>query len=182
MSEISELERRITSALDRIARDVDVLAARPVAAADTAADGADEGVETAGEGGNSAALQQQLDEERVVSAQLEERLKSLRAKLDGKDAEAELAQSDLKSALADMDAAMQALKKTSAQLRESNEALRQANAAGVSDAEAINTALAVELDALKAERQVEAAEGGAILAAMEPLIARAEVTEEKEGV
>lgn len=179
MSEISELERRITSALDRIARDVDVLAARPVAAAE---DGSEDVAETAGEGGDGAALQQQLEDERVVSAQLEERVKSLRAKLDGKDAEAELAMSDLKSALAEMDAAMQALKNTSAQLRSSNEALRQANAAGVADVEAINTALAVELDALKAERQVEAAEGGAILAAMEPLIARAEVTEEKEGV
>ena len=43
MSEISELERRITAALDRIARDVDVLAARPAVAESTAESDSEQG-------------------------------------------------------------------------------------------------------------------------------------------
>lgn len=190
MSEISELERRITAALDRIARDVDVLAARPAVAESTEESHSEQGadqdpsdvVENAAEAAATAeelaGLKQQLEDEKLANQQLEERLKSLRLKLDKKDAEAELAMSDLISSMAELDGALQALRQSSAELRGSSEALRQGAAAGVSDPEAINAAMAAELAALQAERQAEAAEGGAILTAMEPLLTRAEEKEQ----
>lgn len=185
MSEISELERRITAALDRIARDVDVLAQRPAGDGASNAAGNVADVEAAeGVAADPVAvaadpeLTQKLEDERLANAQLQERLKSLRLKLDKKDSEAERGQRDLKSALAEMDGVVQALKKTSEQLRDSVETLRTANEAGVADSDAINAALAAELAALKAERAAEVAESGAILTALEPLLSR---SEEKES-
>ncbi|MCG7492348.1 hypothetical protein [Thalassobius sp. Cn5-15] len=171
MSDISEFERRISAALDQIARDVDVLVARPSGVGATEAE-PDNGPDT-------AALEQALGDEKMANQQLEERLKALRLKLDKKDAEAELAQVDLKSALAEMDGALRALRESCDQLRASNTELREAHEAGISDGTAVNKGLAAELAALKADRQAEAAEAAAIAAALDPLITRAEAPAEE---
>jgi len=173
MSDISEFERRISAALDQIARNVDVLSARPAEA---------DGDSSEDLGAERAALEQALSDEKLANQQLEERLKALRLKLDKKDAEAELAHADLKAALAEMDGALRAMRESCEQLRASNTELREAHEAGISDGTAVNKGLAAELAALKADRQAEAAEAVAIAAALEPLVARAEqTTEEDQG-
>jgi hypothetical protein len=174
MSEISELERRISAALDQIARDVDQLTVAPAQAEDDAVTPAAADV---------THLEQALADERLANQQLEERLKALRLKLDKKDVERDLATRDLRAALAEMDGAMSALRQTSQDLRASVEALRAAQGAGTDGAAAINMALAAELAALKAERAAEAAEGQAILAAIDPLVTPAseEVAEEENS-
>lgn len=174
MSEISELERRISAALDQIARDVDQLTVAPAPAEDDAVTPAAADV---------THLEQALADERLANQQLEERLKALRLKLDKKDVERDLATRDLRAALAEMDGAMGALRQTSQDLRASVEALRAAQDAGTDGAAAINMALAAELAALKAERAAEAAEGQAILAAIDPLVTPApeEVAEEENS-
>lgn len=174
MSEISELERRISAALDQIARDVDQLTIAPAPAEDDAVTPAAADV---------THLEQALADERLANQQLEERLKALRLKLDKKDVERDLATRDLRAALAEMDGAMGALRQTSQDLRTSVEALRAAQDAGTDGAAAINMALAAELAALKAERAAEAAEGQAILAAIDPLVTPApeELAEEENS-
>lgn len=162
MSEISELERRITAAMDRIAKGVEGLGAAPGAPQEAAGPDAGTSDEIAG-------LRRALEDEKLANAQLEERLKALHAKMDKHEAEAELQIGDLKSSMTEMDEAMRALKATSAELRAASEALRVAAAETADDA--VNEALQAELDALRAERAAEAAESAAIAAALEPLIA-----------
>ncbi|MBR9653390.1 hypothetical protein [Thalassovita aquimarina] len=168
MSEISELERRITAAMDRIAKGVESFgaAAETAVAAEPDTDASDE----------TAELRQALEDEKLANAQLEERLKALRAKLDRQETEAELQLRDLKSAMAGMEAAQQQLKATSEELRGANAALREATAETA--AEAVNAALQAELDALRAERAAEAAETAAIAATLETLIDKADEKEE----
>lgn len=205
MSDISELERRITAAMDRIAKGVEQLGTRPEVEAsaevdalhsgasetgkeatgpgDTATAGGETGADLSGDSGSgSAELIQQLADEKMANAQLSERLKSLRTKLDKADAEAEMAAGDLRASLAEMDAALGQMKKTSEQLRQSNQLLRQANAEGLADGAAIEAGMSAELAALQAERQAEAAESLALAAALEPLLLTAKPSSEKASV
>ncbi len=124
-----------------------------------------------------ARLQTRLDEMAEVG--------SLRADFEGSDssAEAEALKTDLATlkteyrvqadAMADLDADMQRLRKSNDQLREAVIALRDANAAGVGDADLINTALQAELEGLRAIRASDVTEAGAVLARLEPLLAQA---------
>ena len=67
MSDIAALEGRITAALDRIRSGLDQVAAAAPAGGDA-----------------SAALQDQLDEERTANAQLVERVRALKEAQDGR--------------------------------------------------------------------------------------------------
>ncbi|WP_323782121.1 hypothetical protein [Thalassovita sp.] len=158
MSDITELERRITAAMDRIAKGVEDLGHPQTDAPDTDAAASDTDTE----------LRQALEEEQLANAQLQERLKALHGKIDKKDAETEEELSGLKSALAEMGAALSELKSTSEELRAANQALREAQTGDI--AEALDAGLKAELEALRAERAAEAAESQAIAAALEPLI------------
>ncbi|MFY0679852.1 MAG: hypothetical protein JXR13_04680 [Thalassovita sp.] len=183
MSEISEFERRITAAMDRIAKGVEQLGPVPEDEETAGQDAAPSPEAAPSE--DTSDLRRQLDDEKMANAQLSERLKTLRIKLDKSDAQTELATADLRAALADMDAALGQMKLTNEQLRQSNEVLRQANAEGLGDAEAVNAALAAQLAALQAERQAEAAESAALAAALDPLLqvaSGADAGNEKENV
>lgn len=81
------------------------------------------------------------------------------------------------AAMARLDEDLQQLRKSNDKLREVNQALREANAAGVGDADLINGALQAEAEALRAARATDAAEAGAILARLEPLLAQADLAE-----
>ncbi|SEP55871.1 hypothetical protein [Thalassovita taeanensis] len=167
MSEISELERRITAAMDRIARGVEVLSAAPPEAAEPVVDEAE-----------LTELRQALDDERLANAQLEERVKAIRAKMDKREAGIELELSEARAAMAALDGEMQRLRQINEQLVESNTALRAANAEGVGAPDLINAAMATELEALHTARAAEAAEAGAIVIALEPLLRDATTGEE----
>lgn len=167
MSQIEELQSRIAAAMARIDAGVTALAERE----DT---------------GGGAELAQALEEEKLANAQLEERLRALRARhgdelaalraeLD-RTAEVEAMRADLAAqseAMGRLDMDVQRLRQANDQLRKSNAALRTANENGVGEPHLINKAMLAELEGLRAARATDAAEASAVLAKLEPLLASA---------
>ena len=152
MSQLDDLERRITAALDRIGQGLD---------------GLDAG------GGVDAteleALRKELDDEKMASAQLEERLKAVTQKQKQRS-ESEAQQAD---AMRKLDAELQSLRRVNQQLRDNNKALREANEAGVAEPHLINKSMMAELEGLRAERAADRAEADAVMADLERVIAGA---------
>jgi hypothetical protein len=176
MSQIEELQGRIMAAMDRIAQGVDALSVRaPEAqeAPEAPAQGA-----AAEDGGEIARLAEALDEERLVTAQLEERLKALKARHAEELAEArDAAGATAPPAGPDvgrLEAELHRLRKANDQLRESNAALRAANEEGVGEPHLINKAMLAELESLRAARGADRAEADAILAGLLPLLDQAQ--------
>jgi hypothetical protein len=197
--ELADLEQRLAAALVRIGTALDGLARpeplpepapaaadaagdaglddrHPPAAADPAAAAPPDTAVTASAGATEAAaeiahLRAALDDERIVTAQLEERIR--RMKTRGFDGEGMLRgeRDDARAALAQMDADLQSLRQANDDLRAASAALRTAAAAGAVDAALINSALETELAALTATRRADAAEAEAILTAIAPLLA-----------
>lgn len=154
--DIVELERRITVALDRIGQGLSELG--PQAAPNEI------------DGSELEALRAALEDERLVTAQLEERIKTLNARLDNRFAEATARVEKQAEAMEKLDTELQRLRGANDQLRASNVALREANEKGVGDAQLINKAMQAELEGLRAARAADAAESAAVLSAMEPLL------------
>ena len=150
MSDIEQLEQRITAALDRLAYGVTQL--------DAASAGALEQVKAA------------LDEEKTVTAQLQQRVAMLRQKAE----DSEAAHTALQAQVSTLDVEMQKLRQANDKLREANQALREANQNGVGDPHLINMAVLVELESLRAARDLERAEADAILSALAPILTSSE--------
>ena len=155
MSDVAELEQRISVAMDRIEQGLGAMSE-----ADAAAPAAD------------ANLQTQLDEERFANAQLEERVKVLKDRQDTKIAELETRVAAQRDQMAALDTELQRLRASSADLRDVNAQLRVAATDHVADAELINRAMMAEVEALTAQRASEAAEVDAVLSELKPLIAK----------
>ncbi|HAW47491.1 MAG TPA: hypothetical protein DCX34_09670 [Roseovarius sp.] len=169
MNQIEELQTRITAALERIQRGVEARAeAEAVRKDDDATDGAE-----------LATLRQELEDERLVTAQLEERIRVLHERLEEKEAALAAAQDgqDGQGAQSEtmtrLDTDLQSLRAANAQLRESNAALRTAHAAGVANPDAINASLQAELDALRVARDADHDEVAAVLAEIDSAVAGA---------
>lgn len=159
MSEITELERRLTAAMDRIGQGLEGLSDRGVAP-DAPADDA---------GGEDAAkLRQDLEDERLVTAQLEERIKALHRKHEERVTALEKELSEARAALSEMGEALEKLKESEDRLQQDAQALRAAG--GEAGAELMNASLSAELDTLRAARAAERSEAKAIKAALEPLL------------
>ena len=160
MSDISELEQRMTAALDRIRRSVEMPRA-PVAADAAPVDVDTDAVD---------ALASQLDEEKTANAQLEERVKALKERQDGNitKLQGRLDRHRSKGEVLDRD--LQRLRQTNAELRDINAQLRAALEAGVSEPHLINKAMMAELDALRANRAADASEVDAVLAQLTPML------------
>jgi hypothetical protein len=158
MQDINELEKRITSALERIGKGVDRLAtaSHPVAAPQPAAD---------------AALRAQLEEEKSLTAQLQERLRAAKDRESKGDLQEKIDR--LTQALDVQGLELQRMRRTTATLREQLAALRAAQLSGVSEPQLINKSMMAELDALRALRLSEVAEMDEILAALEPHLTEA---------
>jgi hypothetical protein len=160
MQEITELEKRITAALERIGKGVDRMSAQPRGAAPgTVAQGAD------------AALRAQLEEEKSLTAQLQARLRAAK----DREAKGDL-QEKVDRLTQELDVQgleLQRMRRVNASLREQLEALRIAQTAGLAEPQQINKALLAELDALRASRLTEMAEMDEILAALEPHLTEA---------
>lgn len=164
MSQIEELQSRITAAMERIGTGVEALSAAPAAPAEP-----DPEVVT------------QLEEERLANAQLQERLRAIKDR-HGKDMErlnADLARQSEAMARLDMD--VQRLRMANDQLRDSNAALRKANEEGVGEPHLINKAMLAELEALRAGRATDAAEAEAVLSKLEPLLTGARIEAEAQA-
>lgn len=159
MSNIEEMQGRIMAALERASRGLEKLDAQRDDVPD---------------------LSQDLEDERLANAQLTERVKTLKVRLETETAdtqakldaaEARLAQTDRAEArMRDLDVELQRVRRANAQLSDACAALREANAEGVGDPHLINKAMMAELDALRAARKAEAAEADAILQALSPLV------------
>ena len=147
IKDVSTLEARINAALGRIESGIS-------------------GLDSA----NGPDLGTQLDEERAANAQLEERVKALKARQDSKIADLEEQVAAFKTQVASMDAEMERLRASNADLRDVGAQLRAAATDGVSNAELINRAMKAEIEALTAQRASEAAEIDAVMQALKPLM------------
>jgi len=198
MSQIEELQSRMSRALDRIAKGVEALSAAPPPgpvpeprpeAAPGPAPAVDAGwAEAAEEAAAEAAaeiarLRDALDEEKMANSQLEERVKTLRSRLEeAQAAPAAPAVSDAalmerveaqRESMAALDAEMQRLKTANDMLRKTCEEMRGALQDNVGEPHLVNKAMLAELEALRAARAAEEAEIRAVLGAMAPLLSEA---------
>jgi|688.fasta_scaffold105923_2 Mg2+ and Co2+ transporter CorA len=151
MSDIEELERRISAAFDRIGQAVD-------------------GLVPAASGISTEALQDALLAEQTTNAQLTERLRIVIEREASQAAEAAGTRDRLTRALDAQGQELQRMKKTVIQLRESLAALRAAQTGAVADPHLVNKAMLTELEALRATRLTEMAQMEEILAELHPLI------------
>ncbi len=152
MDDVAELQGRITAALDRIRSGLDNL---------------DEASQTAEP---SPELLAQLEDERLANAQLEERVRVLKNRQDGRISDLEARVAAQKAQLVTLDGELQRLRATQAELRQLTRQLRDAAMAGVAEPELINRATMAELDAVTAQRDADAAEVDAILSELKPLL------------
>jgi hypothetical protein len=162
MQEITELEKRITTALERIGKGVDRLSAQPRPAAVAPPQAAPM---------SDAALRAQLEEEKSLTAQLQARLRAAKEREAKGDLQEKVDR--LTQELDVQGLELQRMRRVNATLRDQLEALRTAQTAGVTEPHLINKALTAELDALRAIRLAEIAEMDEILAALEPHLTEA---------
>ena len=150
MSELEEYQRRITAALDRMAKGLDQLNAAPAEPDED--------------------IVQALEDERQANAQLTERVKSLKESHQS-DLAALREQMDFNDdRMTQLDMDVQRLRQANEQLSAACEQLRLANAEGLADPKLIDTAVIAELESLRATRAIEMAEIDAVLTALAPLV------------
>lgn len=157
MSELSQVERRLSAALDRIARRLEAGGPPP----------------RGGDGGEAtiAELRAALEKERGSNAQLSERVAQVKQRQETTVAQLERRLARLTEQLDLQSLEMLRLKKANARLIETNAGLRAAQAESFPDATVVNRSISAELEALQAERRAEMAEMEEILAELKPLVA-----------
>jgi hypothetical protein len=164
MSDLAAYERRITAALDRIARRIE-------AGATAAKAGAQPRKPDAPTEATIAQLRAALEKERATNAQLSERLASARQRQDGQLGQLERRVARLTEQLDLQSLEMLRLKKANARLMEANAALRETCVQNFPDHQLINRSISADLEALQAERRAEMAEMEEILSELRPLVA-----------
>ncbi|WP_102109888.1 hypothetical protein [Oceaniglobus roseus] len=147
MNDLTELEARVSAALDRIATHVAHL--ERAAPAPEPEPETDAGLPPAAE------LMAELEAERAVTAQLEERVRAIK---DRQDNRVSVLESDLSLA-----------RDRIAALEEENAALK-ADAGSGSGSGGDTAALQAELDQLRAEREAERQELAELLAELKPIV------------
>ncbi|KEJ90249.1 hypothetical protein [Sulfitobacter donghicola] len=150
MSDIEELQRRITAAIDQVAFGLDKL-----------------GAASAGPDEETLRL---LEDERTANAQLQERVRSLRTKSETELAALRAQVDEGQARMAQLDIELQRVRRANAQLNDACSALREANAEGVGEPHLINKAMLAELEALRAARAADVAEASVILSSLQPLV------------
>lgn len=176
MSDISAYERRVSAALDRIARQIETGAPRADRAGTAKAGlfGLGAKAEPAAETEARAtidSLREALEKERAANAQLSERVHQVKQRQETTIAQLERRLARLTEQLDLQSLEMLRLKKANARLMESNSALREAQAESFPDTTLVNRSISAELEALQAERRAEMAEMEEILAELKPLLA-----------
>lgn len=155
MSDVGELEQRITAALDRIGAGLEIMSSQQGSGTDEA---------------QLQALQDALENEKTANAQLEERVVAIKEKQESLVADLQAQVAKLRNDLAARETDLRNIKQRNHQLRSNNIALREANAQGVGDPDLINAAMVAELDALRASHESDRAELDAILGELQPLV------------
>lgn len=162
MSEIEELQRRITAAMDQVAYGLERLGSAAPA-------GPDEETLKA------------LEEERTANAQLEERVRSLRAKAEDEEVKLRSQIDQAQTRISELDVELQRVRRANIQLADACAALRAANAEGVGEAHLINKTMLAELESLRAARAADVAEANVILSTLTPLLNAADETATEEN-
>ena len=162
MSDIEELQRRITAAMDQVAFGLAKMG--PATAA-----GPDE---------DTLRL---LEEERTANAQLQERVRGLRTKSEAELAALRAQVEEGDARMAQLDIELQRVRRANTQLSDACTALREANTEGVGDAHLINKSMLAELEALRASRAADVAEASVILASLQPLVDAVSDTKPTQG-
>jgi len=152
MTEIAELERRITAALDRIGTGIDGLAGTAAAA-----DDADQ-------------LRDELAAERETNAQLEERVKALHRQQEGLVRGLEDQLEDMREASRATALEIRQMREANQKLQASIQSLREAQNDGIAEPHLVNQAMAAELEGLRATRDGDRAELDTILGRLKPLL------------
>ncbi|MCI2392888.1 hypothetical protein [Aliiroseovarius sediminis] len=154
MNDISELETRITTALERISVGLSTLSPQTPGAED-----------------DIARLTAALEEERTAKHQLADRMNEVQeghaTELDALRAELER----LTAQLATDEVVITRLRQANADLRENNDALRKAIDDGAVDADLVNSAMAAELEGVRVAQTADRAELDAVLGELGHLIA-----------
>jgi hypothetical protein len=168
MTEISVLEQRITAALERIGKGVDRLGRNEKPqAAPAAAPAGDASAEV-------AALRAKLEEEKIHSAQLQERLRAVKEKEGQSQGQLQDKLNKMTLQLDVQGLELQRMRRTAVSLREQLHQLRKSQTASVVEPQLINKSMLAELEAFRATRLTEMAEMDEILAALEPHLTEAE--------
>jgi len=155
MSDLGELEKRISGALDRIDAGFADLNRPAAPSADSS---------------ELKALQDLLAVERTANAQLEERVAAIKLKQETLVQSLETEAARLREELVAATQERASMKQANRRLRRNNRALRDANEQGVGDASLINDSMAAELDALRVHHDADRAELDSILVELKPLI------------
>ncbi len=163
MQDIAELERRITAALDRIGSGIDQMSGSAPAKESVAVDASSKEL---------ARMQAALDEERMVTAQLNERLKSVKEKEALLRSELDEKCQRLTRQLDTQGLELQRMRKSAVQLREQLREIREAQLRDT-DPHLVNKAMLTELEALRATRLTEMAEMDELIAELSPLLEEA---------
>lgn len=160
MDDVTELERRIMYALERIGAAVDQWPAGTVAGGPAVADTSID----------VDVLKAELEAERSANAQLTERVRAIKDKQENMVATLERRAARLSEQLDQLGAELQRQRRLNADLTRVNQALSDAARGGVSDPGLLNDALRTEVEALRAARAGEMAEVAEILSELKPLI------------
>lgn len=171
MQDITELERRIAVALERIGKGVDRIPARNAAAA---APPPAQAQAAAPASEDVAVLRALLEEERTANAQLQERLRAVKDKDLVVQSQLQEKVEKMTRQLDVQGLELQRMRKTAISLREQLRVLREAQAAGLAEPHLVNKAMLAELDALRATRLTEMAELDEIAAALDEHLTEAE--------
>ncbi|WP_163850445.1 hypothetical protein [Pseudooceanicola aestuarii] len=167
MSEaLDELQRRLTAAMDEIAAGVDRLdrpQAEPVVEEAPGTPVADPE--------EIARLTAALDDERVVNAQLQERVRAIKSRQNDRIVALEQAEADHRLMMEKLDTAVVRLRRVNNELRETVRALREANAEGLVEPELIDRAMLAELEGLRADHAASQSEALAIKTELQTLLA-----------
>tara|TARA_R110002110_G_scaffold130063_7_gene310383 strand:- start:3124 stop:3618 length:495 start_codon:yes stop_codon:yes gene_type:complete len=150
MSNIDELQSRITAAMDRVAQGLESLSAQTSAP--------------------DPGIAQALEEERTANAQLTERVRALKTKSDAEMAGMRAQVEEMQARMAQLDVELQRVRRANGQLTDACAALMKANEEGVGEPHLINKAMLAELEGLRATRAADMAEASAIIAALGPLV------------
>jgi chromosome segregation ATPase len=156
MTDIQQIETRLSRALDRISAAAGQIAQQPSAPAP--------------DGSETARLQAELDAERAKTAQLSERVNAVRQRQDSSVTSLERRLARMTEQLDLQSLEMLRLKKANSKLIEANRQLREGVEAQVIEPSTVNRSLLAELEALRAERAAELAEMEDVLGELKPLM------------
>lgn len=159
MSDIADLEQRISAALARIEAGLDLVGP-----------GRADSLGQSGDGAEMVALKDALDVERITNAQLEERVKAIKGKQDSTVGQLEQWVEKLRDKLTKLESEVQQLRQTNATLRETAGQLRRSSEAQVGDPHLINRVMLAELESLRATREAEKTEVDGILDELQVLV------------